>query len=66
MDEAHDIAHLKDRLLGISSMIWRRVQVPIDMTLRELHGVFRWLWGGRASTFTLLTFALYTTGLSNS
>lgn len=39
MDEPRDIIQLKIRLLGISPMIWRRVQVPVDTTLRELHGV---------------------------
>ena len=39
MDEPRDIIQLKIRLLGISPMIWRRVQVPTDTTLRELHGV---------------------------
>ena len=33
------IYRLKVRLLRISPMIWRRVQVPSDITLRELHGV---------------------------
>jgi hypothetical protein len=28
-------------LLGISPMIWRRVQVPSTLTLRELHGVIQ-------------------------
>ncbi len=27
--------------MGISPMIWLRVQVPASMTLRELHGVFQ-------------------------
>ncbi|QRM35462.1 plasmid pRiA4b ORF-3 family protein [Microvirga sp. VF16] len=32
-------------LLGISPMVWRRVQVPATMTLRELHGVFQVVMG---------------------
>jgi hypothetical protein len=32
-------------LLGISPMIWRRVQVPATMTLRELHGVIQVVMG---------------------
>lgn len=28
-------------LKDVSPMIWRRVQVPVNMTLRELHGVFQ-------------------------
>lgn len=35
------IYRLKVRLLGISPMIWRRVQVPSNITLRELHGVLQ-------------------------
>ncbi|MFV0645317.1 MAG: plasmid pRiA4b ORF-3 family protein [Sphingomonadaceae bacterium] len=41
MGAEFEIVQLKVRLLGISPMIWRRVLVPIDMTLRELHGVFQ-------------------------
>jgi hypothetical protein len=35
------ILQFKVWLLGISPMIWRRVQVPASMTLRELHGVIQ-------------------------
>jgi hypothetical protein len=28
-------------LKGLSPMIWRRVQVPENTTLRELHGIFQ-------------------------
>jgi hypothetical protein len=38
---APEILQFKVWLLGISPMIWRRVQVPVSMTLRELHGVFQ-------------------------
>lgn len=41
MNEMRDIFQLKVRLLGISPMIWRRVLIPADITLRELHGVFQ-------------------------
>ena len=41
MNEVRDIFQLKVRLLGISPMIWRRVLVPAEMMLRELHGVFQ-------------------------
>ncbi|MBO1908636.1 plasmid pRiA4b ORF-3 family protein [Microvirga sp. 3-52] len=36
-----EILQFKVWLLGISPMVWRRVQVPATMTLRELHGVFQ-------------------------
>ncbi|WP_262032416.1 plasmid pRiA4b ORF-3 family protein [Microvirga sp. Mcv34] len=36
-----EILQFKVWLLGISPMIWRRVQVPGSMTLRELHGVIQ-------------------------
>jgi hypothetical protein len=36
-----DIIQFKVWLKGVSPMIWRRVQVPGAMTLRELHGVFQ-------------------------
>jgi hypothetical protein len=32
---------IKVWLLGVSPMVWRRVLVPADCTLRELHGVFQ-------------------------
>ena len=35
------LAQIKVWLLGVSPMVWRRVLVPADCTLRELHGVFR-------------------------
>lgn len=35
------ILQFKVWLVGISPMIWRRVQVPASMTLRELHGVIQ-------------------------
>jgi hypothetical protein len=38
---APKILQFKIWLLGISPMIWRRVQVPASMTLRELHGVIQ-------------------------
>jgi hypothetical protein len=38
---APEILQFKVWLLGISPMIWRRVQVPASMTLRELHGVIQ-------------------------
>ncbi|MFC4171736.1 plasmid pRiA4b ORF-3 family protein [Microvirga sp. GCM10011540] len=35
------ILQFKVWLVGISPVIWRRVQVPASMTLRELHGVIQ-------------------------
>jgi Plasmid pRiA4b ORF-3-like protein len=35
------IVQIKVWLLGVSPMVWRRVLVPADCTLRELHGVFQ-------------------------
>ena len=42
---ALEILQFKIWLLGISPMIWRRVQVPASMTLRELHGVIQVVMG---------------------
>ena len=41
MAASQDIMQLKVRLLGISPMIWRRVLVPVSISLRELHGVLQ-------------------------
>jgi hypothetical protein len=38
---APEILQFKVWLLGISPMVWRRIQVPHNMTLRELHGVIQ-------------------------
>jgi hypothetical protein len=35
------ILQIKVRLVGVSPMIWRRVLVAADTTLRELHGVLQ-------------------------
>jgi hypothetical protein len=35
------IVQIKFWLLGVSPMVWRRVLVPINLTLRELHGVIQ-------------------------
>jgi hypothetical protein len=42
---ALEILQFKIWLLGISPMIWRRVQVPASMTLRESHGVIQVVMG---------------------
>ena len=41
MSAAPEFVQLKIRLIGISSMIWRRVLVPVSTTLHELHGIFQ-------------------------
>ena len=41
MAVSQDIMQLKVRLLGISPMIWRRVVVPVSISLHELHGVLQ-------------------------
>ncbi len=38
---AGSILQLKIWLKPVSPMVWRRVRVPADCTLRELHGVFQ-------------------------
>jgi hypothetical protein len=35
------IVQIKVWLLGISPMVWRRVLVPVRLTLRELHGIIQ-------------------------
>lgn len=35
-----EILQFRIWLKDVSPMIWRRVQVPVNMTLGELHGVF--------------------------
>ena len=37
--DAAAIVQIKIWLLGVSPMVWRRVQVSADITPRELHGV---------------------------
>ncbi len=37
--DAAAIVQIKIWLLGVSPMVWRRVQVSANITLRELHGV---------------------------
>jgi len=39
--ETGSILQLKIRLLDISPMVWRRVLVSEDASLRELHGVLQ-------------------------
>ncbi len=39
------ILQFKVWLIGISPMVWRRVLVPANFTLRELHGVIQVVMG---------------------
>ena len=39
--DAASIMQIKVWLVGISPMVWRRVLVPTNFTLRELHGVIQ-------------------------
>jgi len=39
--DAAAILQVKVWLTGISPMVWRRVLVPANFTLRELHGVIQ-------------------------
>jgi hypothetical protein len=41
VSDADAILQVKVWLIGISPMIWRRVLVPGNCSLRELHGVFQ-------------------------
>jgi len=43
--DAAVIVQVKVWLVGISPMVWQRVLVPSDCTLRELHGVFQVVMG---------------------
>jgi hypothetical protein len=38
-EDASAILQVKVWLIGISTMVWRRILVPTAFTLRELHGV---------------------------
>ena len=38
---AGPVLQLKVRLLGVSPMVWRRLLVPAEASLRELHGILQ-------------------------
>lgn len=40
-DEAHDIVQIRIALRDIEPPVWRRVQVPVDFSLRHLHDVIQ-------------------------
>ncbi len=40
-DEAHDIVQIRISLRDIEPPVWRRVQVPVDFSLRHLHDVIQ-------------------------
>ena len=44
-DDAAATMQFKIWLKGLSPMIWRRVHVPENTTLRELHGIFQGAMG---------------------
>jgi hypothetical protein len=49
--DANAILQVKFWLTGISSIVWRRVLVPANCTLRELHGVIQVAMGwGQANS----------------
>jgi hypothetical protein len=48
--DADPLVQVKVWLLGVSPMVWRRVLVPADCTLRELHSVFQVAMGWEGST----------------
>ncbi len=41
LSDAGSIMRLKVRLLGVTPMVWRRLEVSKAMTLQELHGVIQ-------------------------
>lgn len=41
MGESEPVARLRIELLGITPRIWRRVEVPLDLTLKHLHDVIQ-------------------------
>jgi hypothetical protein len=45
--DAASIMQIKVWLVGISPMVWRRVLVPMNFTLRQLHGVIQVAMGDR-------------------
>jgi hypothetical protein len=61
-EDASAILQVKVWLLDISPMVWRRLLVPSNYTLRELHGVIQ---VGRASTSMILSCVPRVTGPGN-
>ena len=57
-EDANAILQVKVWLTGISPMVWRRVLVPANFTLRELHGVIQVAmgWEGIQVVYNLRTF----------
>jgi hypothetical protein len=39
------VAVLRVELLDVQPLVWRRVRVPVTMTLRALHGVLQLVMG---------------------
>ncbi len=63
LEETTPIVQLKVRLLGVSPMIWRRVLVPISVSLRELHGILQVSMGWKG--IHLSYFDIYAVGSSS-
>ncbi|MFK4259396.1 plasmid pRiA4b ORF-3 family protein [Agrobacterium tumefaciens] len=57
-DEAGTILQFRVWLKGLNPMVWRRVQVPMTMTLRQFHGVLQVAMGW--DSFHLYQFIVYT------
>lgn len=57
-DEAGTFLQFRIWLKDLSPMVWRRVQVPSTMTLREFHGVLQIAMGW--DSFHLYQFTVYT------
>ncbi|WP_274630963.1 WGR domain-containing protein [Arvimicrobium flavum] len=54
-DEAPTILQFRVWLKGLSPMVWRRVQVPATMALREFHGVLQIVMGWEGSSSCILS-----------
>lgn len=44
-DDSHDIVQIRMTLQDIEPPIWRRVQVPVDLSLRRQHDVIQAVMG---------------------
>ena len=53
--DGEPLVQIKVWLLGVSPMVWRRVLVPADCTLRELHGVFQVAMGSESTVNAVIS-----------